>query len=157
MHVVLEHEAVIVYTIVLFFAVPLDVVGDERLVSVHMRWTAATGPAHRDALLLVGSGYLEVVIRDVHLLEGSLGFASAHVALFQEMVVRGDQVLAKVKIVVVHPRREDQAAGASAVVVEVLRVLERDQRIFHPVHQEGGTRNLGYLLDVFKSVLDQVL
>ena len=131
--------------------------GYERLVALIVGWIAATGPAHRDALLFIGSRNLKIVIRNAHLFEASLWFACAHVALFQEMIIWSNQIFAEVEIIVVHPCWKDQAAWASAVVVEVFRVLERNERIFHAVHQKRGARDIANLLDILESILYKVL
>ena len=140
-HIILEHESIIVYAVFLFFDICFYL-GYERLVALIVGWIAATGPAHRDALLFIGSRNLKIVIRNAHLFEASLWFACAHVALFQEMIIWSNQIFAEVEIIVVHPCWKDQAAWASAVVVEVFRVLERNERIFHAVHQKTwGSRH----------------
>lgn len=97
------------------------------------------------------------MIGNAHLFEASLWFASAHVALFQEVIIWSNQIFAEVEIIVVHPGWKDQAAWASAVVVEVFRVLERNERIFHAVHQECGARYIGNLLNILESILYKIL
>ena len=126
MYVVLEHKSVIVHALFL----SLDVrfyVGYKRLVAVIVGRVAATGPTHGDTFLFVGSGDLKIVVGNAHLFVGSLRLSRAHVALFQELVEWSDEILAKVKIIVIHPRRQDQTSFASTGVMKVLRVLERNE------------------------------
>lgn len=73
------------------------------------------------------------------------------------MEERSDQVLTKVKVVVVHARRHDQTAGAAACIVQVLRVLTADERVLHAVHYEGGRAHFLDRLDVSEAVLYQIL
>ena len=73
------------------------------------------------------------------------------------MEERRDQVFTEVKVVVVHARRHDEAAGPTAGIMQILRMLAADESVLHAVHDERGRLDLLYSLNILKAVLDEVL
>ena len=111
---------------------------------------------HFDLLLLVGSRNIKVIVRDPHLFKCVLWLSRRHMALLHEMIKWSYQVLAEVKIVVIHLCWQDQTARPSAVVVQIFGVLKWNQLVFHPVDDESWRSYSLYFLNVVEPVLNQV-
>lgn len=131
----------------------------ERLVSILgvVHRDVAASPVHLDAFLKIGSRYLKVPIRNGHLRKGRLRLPRAHAHLLQKVIKRSYQILTKVKVIVIHPRRQYQAARTIAAVMQLLRVLVRYQVVLHAVHQEGRRGHLLDPIDILEPVLNQIL
>ena len=79
---------------------------------------AVARPTHAHGFLLVGFWNNEVLRGDQHLPVGRLGLTGVNFTLTQEMVEWGDQVFAKVEVVVVHSTGHDKRARATTVFVK---------------------------------------
>ena len=77
--------------------------------------------------------------------------------MLHEGAERSDQIIEEVEVVVVHFGRQQQLAGTGASLVELLRVLVRDQVVLHAVDEEGRNSDALDASDVFEAVLDEVL
>lgn len=84
-------------------------------------------------------------------------FIRMHPNLLHKEVKRQDQILNKVKVIVVHVRRHHDRRRCRAFIVQLTRVLVRDQVVLDPVDQEGRRLHLRDLFNVVEAVLDQVL
>ena len=109
---------------------------------------------HFDLLLLVSSRNIKVVVRNPHLLERVLWLSSRHMALFHEVVKWSNQVLAEVKIIVIHLCWQNQTARPSTVVVQIFGVLKWNQLVLHPVDDESWGRYFLYFFNVVEPVLN---
>ena len=77
--------------------------------------------------------------------------------MLHEGAERSDQIIEEVEVVVVHFGRQQQLAGTGTGLVELLRVLVRDQVVLHAVDEEGRNPDALNAGDVFEAVLDEVL
>ena len=77
-------------------------------------------------------------------------------ALFQKVVERCDQILTEIKVIMVHLRRQYQTTWARTIIMKVFRMLERNQLIFHPMHDESRRSYIFDLLHVVEPVLYEI-
>ena len=64
------------------------------------------------------------------------------------------QIVEEIKFVVVHARWQHQGAGPAARLVQLLRMLVRDESISLPMDEEGWTSDLFDHVDVAESFAD---
>ena len=117
----------------------------------------ATGPRDWDALLLVSVRDPKVRGRYFHLAKSFSRLSGTHTTLFHEMEERRDQILIKVKVIVIHPSGHKQTTRPTTIVMQVFGMLTVYQGILHSMHQKSGAFDILNFVDVLESILDQVL
>ena len=73
------------------------------------------------------------------------------------MVKWGNEVLTKVKVVVVHSWGQNDTTGTTTFIVKIFAMLVAYQFVFHSMHKESWTSHPPNLVNILKSILNQIL
>lgn len=78
--------------------------------------TAAT-PTHWDAKLLIGPWYNKILSWYFHLFMSRFWVSNINFALFQKMIIWGNQVFTKIEIIMVHSRWQYETTWCAASIM----------------------------------------